>query len=183
MIYIIIPTTKERRERLNKCIESIRLNNFPVTICIYEGEDGGYVRAVLNTLQGINGLCFILGDDAILDKDCIKTLYEKYESLDNKEEWLLQPYEQIQKGNLATMPFCHSDIIKRYLFSGYKHNYSDTELTDRMLAMGRYLPVLEAKINHEHFTCGAEIDETYKKNNATMEEDRLLYLKRKNNYD
>lgn len=183
MIYIAIPSTKERRNRLEKCIEAIKLNTkYPVAICTYENEerckDIGWVKAVHKLLEGINGLVFILGDDAIIEPNCIEKLYEEYIKLPNKEEWLLQPYEQINKGELATFPFAHSDILKTYISKEYNHNFSDTELTEVMKKKGRYLPVLEAKVYHEHFTVGAKLDETYKKTTDLLEKDRLTFQRR-----
>jgi hypothetical protein len=179
MIYCIIPTTKERRQRLQKCIDSIRdsVCNEPITICSYENFDGGWVNATHKLIQDINGIVFLLGDDMVLDKDCIQELWNNYEN-----GFLLQPDEQHHRGNLAVSPFCHTDILKSYLFKGYKHLYADEELTEVMKAMGKYKPVLTAKLDHQHFSNNAApLDETYKLSQSYFDHDRVLFNERKRN--
>lgn len=190
MIYCLIPSTKERRPRLEKCVEAIHVKmKYPTAIVTYENEDGctdvGWVRAVHKTLEGINGVVFILGDDAIVEPECIEKLYEAYQALPDKEQWLLQPYEQFHKGELATFPFCHSDILKKYIYKGYKHLYSDTELTLMMKSFGRYLIVPEARVDHQHFLTGTvPMDETYKATQSLGNEDAKLFQERvRNNFE
>ena len=182
MIYCLIPTTKERRERLQKCVDSIHLNTkYPIAICTYENEEGcedvGWVKAVHKLLEGINGICFILGDDAIIAPDCIEKLYEAYQ-----EGYLLQPYEQINKGTIATFPFCHSNILKQYIHKGYIHNYSDTELTEIMKQKGKYLYIPEAKVDHQHFVMDYKLlDNTYCATKQFLEKDKQIFEERKKN--
>lgn len=185
MIYVCIPTTKERRPRLQKCIDALRLNTkYPIAICTYENEEGctdvGWVTAIHKLLEGINGLVFILGDDAIPDPDCIERLYDTYKMLDNKEEWVLQPFEQYHQGELATFPFCHSDILKKYIFKGYKHLWSDTELTQIMRAKGRFGRVHGAYVDHQHYISDKKLfDETYEKSLKMNDADKQLFQERK----
>jgi len=186
MIFVIIPTTKERRPRLEKCIEAIHKNTkYPITICTYEQEEGcndiGWVKALHKMLEGIDGLCFCLGDDVIIAPDCIEKLYETYEKLHNKEEWVVQPYDLISKGELASLPFCHSSILKKYIYKGYQHNYSDTEFTAIMKMKGRYFTVEDAIADHQHFTVGAKYDETYRKTHELGTIDKQLFEKRQTN--
>jgi len=192
MIYVIIPSTKERRPRLEKCIAALKLNTkYPISICTYENEEGctdvGWVKAVHKMLEGINGLVFILGDDAIVAPNCIAKLYEAYMRLPEKErsEWLLQPNEQFHKGQLATFPFCHSDVLKKYIYKGYNHLYSDTELTCVMINKKRYGYVSAAIVTHEHFLQdGKLLDETYRNTQKFWTEDKVLFIiRQKNNFE
>ena len=179
MIYCLLPTTKERRPRLQTCIDSIRdsVCNEPITICVYENFDGGWVNATHKIIEGINGVAFLLGDDMVLEPDCIQELWNNYE-----DGFLLQPNEKHHHGNLAVSPFCHTDILKSYLFKGYKHLYSDEELTEVMKAQGKYKPVLTAKLDHQHFSSGQSVfDETYRTSQSYSEHDRLLFNERKRN--
>ena len=57
LLYILIPTTKSRRDRLAKCIQSIKDNvSIPHAIVTYENSRGGFVPAIHDMLKGINGL-------------------------------------------------------------------------------------------------------------------------------
>lgn len=172
---------------MEKCIAAIQARmKYPTAICTYENEIGcpdvGWVAAVHKLLEGINGIVFILGDDAIVEPECIERLYEVYMSIPDREEWLLQPYEQFHKGELATFPFCHSDILKKYIYKGYKHLWSDTELTNIMRAKGRYGKVIDAKVTHVHYLENKDLfDETYAASLNNNGPDHELYNKRKAN--
>jgi len=186
MIYVLIPSTKERRERLQKCIDAIKVyQKYPTSIVTYENEkdckDVGWVKAVHKLLDGIKDdqLVFILGDDAIVAPDCIAKLYEAYTALPPDDEWLLQPYEQFHQGRLATFPFCKAGVLKKYIHKGYKHLWSDTELTLVMQSKNKYGTVKEAKVDHQHFLENtALIDETYKASQALNDEDHKLFEER-----
>lgn len=180
-VYVIIPTTPERKDRLKLCIDALNNSTYkPVIVCTYENTLGGCVEPQLKMLERINGIVFILNDDMIVDKLCIEKLMEKYQY-----GLLLQPDDHIHNGNLATASFAHSDTIKKYLHKGYKHNFNDNEITDRATADGVYTPVLDAKLYHLHFTMNPElVDDTYRASQSFFEQDRALYIKRKqNNYE
>jgi GT2 family glycosyltransferase len=182
IVYICIPTTPGRRDRLQTCIEHIRANDFPHAILIYENQDGGCVAAEHNMLQGIDGLVFILNDDMEIAPDCIRKLYEAYMREFGGRDGLVQPFEQIHQGKIAVSPFCHSDVIKKYVHRGYIHNFNDTELTEVMKARGKYLYVSEAKMVHRHWTREGELnDETYRLTSAAYKQDQALFEKRKAN--
>ena len=78
IITIIIPTTKERRSRIDKCLTALKDNaGVPIRIVIYENEDGGWVGAVHNAISDIGGIVYIMNDDMIIHPNCIKTLLER----------------------------------------------------------------------------------------------------------
>jgi hypothetical protein len=149
-----------------------------------ENSGGGWVKNIHKMLENINGVCFCVGDDAILAPDCLEKLMNAYEALPNKEEWLLEPDEQFSHGAIAQFPFAHSDLLKKYIHKGYFQNYSDTELTEVMKKKGRYLYVPEAKLDHQHFMSGAVYDETYKLSHSKGQDDqRLFNLRKQNNFE
>jgi GT2 family glycosyltransferase len=113
-----------------------------------------------------------MNDDMVIQPDCIKILLEAYD--DN----VVYPDDGINNGTLATTFLCHSGYIETNLFKGYKHNYSDTEFTERSKILGKLKYVPEAKLIHKHWTTGAPKDETYTKNTLTLEQDKALFYER-----
>lgn len=186
MIYIIIPTTKERRGRLARCVDALKQNTkYPICIVTYENEkdctDVGLVPAVHKMISGINGLMIMYNDDVIAENDFVEKLYEAYlaKPENERDEWMFSPWENFHKGENAAFPLCHTNVIKKYLYKGYNHLYSDIELTQKMKMLGRYQPVLEARAHHYHFLENNNLeDETYKSSQALNGKDRELYLKR-----
>lgn len=186
MIYIIIPTTKDRRPRLKELIESIQEHTQNVRHCIvvYENSDGGWVSAILNAIKDINGYCVLLGSDTIVEKDWLKNLWTAFVKAFPDGTGVAEPYNELHGDKICQHPLAHSSTIRKYLHPGYVHWYSDNEFTDRARADGKLIYVPEARIEHKHFTNGkAQVDETYKIvfNPQTNERDRMLYQKRKQN--
>jgi hypothetical protein len=175
-VTIFIPTTRERRKRLNDCLDAVRDNsNYPHRILIYEGNDGGYVNAVHKMLEDINGLVCVIGDDMIPQKDWLKIL------MDNYNDNFVYPDDGLRHERIATTFVCEADYLRKYLYKGYRHNFSDTELTEVSRLLGKLKYVPEAKIIHNHFTNGAEKDETYKAQDKTFQKDKDLFNSRKAN--
>lgn len=179
MIYIVIPTTPERRYRTEQLVKSIQENtDIPYVLCVYENNDGGWVKAVYNAIEGINGLVWLLGSDTIVEKDALKTLYNAYTETFPLQDGICEPFNEMHGETLCQHPFGHSETIKKYLDKRFVHWYSDTYMTLLARKDGKLLYVPEAKIQHNHFVNGkAEVDETYKTifNPETVEKDRLLF--------
>lgn len=184
MIYCIIPTTPERRKRLSKLIESLRAQDFPHCVVIYENQCGGVVKALHEAIKGIHGVCLILNDDMILGRGCLKELYGKYIHAFPKLDGIAQPYEDMHRGELGVSPMLHSDLVKRYWFKGYIHNFGDTELTAIFKKKGKYIIVEEAKLTHQHFLKDKKlIDKTYIATQKEYSTDEMLFIeRRKNNF-
>lgn len=177
MIYIIITTTKQRRERLQKCIDAIRLSTIPHSIVLYENSDGGCVLALRKAISGIDAPVFILNDDMIVEPDCLRTLYDEYLK---DPSCVYQPYEGIHEGKLAVSPFCHSSTIKPYFEKGYIHSFWDTELTIMSMAFNKYRIINTAKLDHQHVIRDPSLqDETYKISQDSLAVDTLLFNQRK----
>jgi hypothetical protein len=184
MVTILIPTTPERRERLSKCIDSIREHTTqPYRLMIYENNYEGYVKAIHTLLEGVNGLVWCLNDDVVLKNDALKILTEKFNQLYLKWNGLLQPRDGIQEGNVCTLPFCHSKIMQRMTFRGYHHNFADQEFTMVMKGLGLYNYVPEAVVEHQHWINNkAEKDKTYTDSQILFEQDHKLFEKRLADY-
>lgn len=186
MIYIIIPTTKDRRPRAQQLLESIQEHTQNVQHCVvlYENRDGGWVPAILNAIKGINGYCVLLGSDTIVEKDWLKNLWEGFCRAFPNGDGVAEPYNEIHGDKLCQHPLAHSSTIRKYIYPGYVHWYSDNDFTDQAVRDGKLVYVPEARIQHNHFVNGkAEMDETYKVvfNPKTNEQDRQLYERRKAN--
>lgn len=186
LIHICIPTTPERRPRLHELLQSIykHTDDIPHSIVIYENEDGGWVPAVHNMLHDINGFCVILGSDVVVEAGWLSTLWNGFIAAFPDGSGAAQPYDEIHGGKLCQHPLAHSDTIKKYLHKGYLHNFSDNEMTERLIAENKYIYVPEAKIEHKHFVNKkAKRDATYDKvfDRRNIERDRDLFIKRKKN--
>lgn len=179
MIYVVIATTKERRPRLEKCIAAVRESTIPHSIVIYENQDGGCVLATKKAIEGINGLIFLLNDDMVVEPDCLEKLFKAYTKAFPNQDGVCQPFEDMHRGALGVAPFCHTNTIRPFL-EHYIHNFWDTEFTLVMHSRGKYLPVLDARLLHEHFTNGrSPIDETYRTTSGKYEIDQETFRVRK----
>jgi len=180
MITILIPTTPERRERLATCIASIREHTtMPYKLMVYENNYEGYVKAIHTLLEGLEGLVWCLNDDVVLKNDALKILYDTFDELYPKWNGLLQPKDGIQEGNVCTLPFCHSKIMRQLTFKGYHHNFADQEFTMRMSSMGLYKYIPEAVVEHQHWiNAKAEKDKTYTGSQGKFEADQKLFEER-----
>ena len=183
MIYIIIPTTPERRLRTNQLIKSIQEQTSGVkyTISVYENNDGGWVPAIYNAIDGLKDdtLVWILGSDCIVENNAVKILLDVY----NNVGGVLEPYNELHKDKLCQHPFTTVANIKKYLNKRFIHWYSDNWFTEQAKKDGILTYVPEARIQHNHFVNGrAEVDETYKTifNPETVERDRQVYEQLKN---
>lgn len=183
MIYICVPTTEERRTQTDRLLKSIRENTkIQHSVVLYENWDGGWVPAVHNMLKGIDGFVVLLGSDVVVKDGWLEILWEKFCEKFPRMDGCAQPYDEINHGALCQHPLGHSATIREYLHEGYIHNFSDNEMTERLIAHDRYLYVPESKIEHLHWVNKkATGDETYKKVMESFERDKILYTKRKQN--
>lgn len=177
MITFCIPTTKDRQGRMRELLRSIEetCEEGTYRVLIYQNNDGGWVPAIHNALDGVEGLVWLLGTDCIVEQGALKALIEAH-----REGLILEPYNELHGDTLCQHPFGHSSLIKKYLDKRFIHWYSDNFMTLNAQKDGilRYVP--EAKIQHNHFVNGkAEMDETYKTifDPETVKRDRLLFEK------
>lgn len=192
LIYIVIPTTKERRGRLRELLDSIEENTegMNYSIVIFENELGGWVPAVHKALSGINGFVVLLGSDIVVKKDWLKILWQEFIRQFTDRDGAAQPFDEINNGRLCQHPLAHSETIKKYLDRDFIHNFSDNYMTILLQREGKYLYVPEAKIEHKHFiNKKAEKDKTYEIVFSSFERDRKVFerkmdeIERKNRED
>lgn len=186
MITICVPSTPERHGRLEQLLKSISEHTQDIQhrVLVYENNDGGWVPAVYNLLDGISGYVILLGSDVIVQAGWLSTLYNTFITKFPNGDGVAEPFNEIHGGNLCQHPFAKVETIKKYLYAGYTHQYSDQEFTDRAELDNKLIYVPEAKIQHNHFVNGkAEMDETYKTvfNRQTVQKDQELYNIRKHN--
>lgn len=182
--YILIPYTPDRRSRLLQTMASIWAHTnpevTPYSFVLYENNYIGYPGAILDMVEGIDGFVFMGASDIILGKDWLKILWEKMEEVGRDK--IVEPFNEIQRGQLVQHPLLHSDLVKKYFHRHYFHYYCDNEMTDRAVADGVYVYCPEAPMQHNHVINGkASMDEGYKivLDPARNEKDRQMYEKRK----
>lgn len=181
MINILIPSTPERAERLKTCIESIeKTANTEFKIKTYISEGEGWVKAVHKGLEELEGLTVIVGDDMTFEDNWLAILEEAYNSkFKETKDGLVQPYDEIHKGQLAVCPMADAKVLRQRIHKGYTHNFSDTELTLIMRHLGKYMYVPQAKVNHNHPILGkAENDNTYEFSRQWYDKDKELFNER-----
>lgn len=182
MIYIIIPTTKDRRPRTKELVKSIEetSDGIEYAIVIFENELGGWVPAIYKAIEGIDGLVWLLGSDCIVKDGALKTLYETYMNNFPNNDGVCEPYNELHGDKLCQHPFAHSKTIKKYLDKRFTHWYSDNYFTILANNDNKLVYVPDAIIEHNHFINGkAQLDETYVKifDPVTIEKDKLLFEK------
>jgi len=179
MIYVVIATTKERRGRLEKCINAVKNSTIPHSIVIYENLDGGCVLATKNAIEGIHSEILLLNDDMIVAPNCLQLLKQEYDKNFPNKDGVCQPDDNYHAGRLCSSPYCHTDVLRPFL-SHYRHHCWDQEFTDVMTMKNKYVIVPEAFLDHQHFTKGASLmDKTYTMTNNTFGDDLKIFEKRK----
>lgn len=182
MIYIVVPTTKERRPRLRELLDSIDENTegMKYTVCVYENWDGGWVSAVHNAIDGIDGMVMLLGSDVVVKKDWLRNLWEAFCREFPNRDGAAQPYDEIHRGGICQHPLARADTIRQYLDKDFVHNFSDNWMTDMLQAENKYIYVPNAIIEHKHHVNKKALeDETYKKVAENYTGDRATYLRKK----
>lgn len=183
-ITVVIPTTPERREQTMRCVRAVMENsNYPHKILVYENNDGGWVKAVHNALEGVDGYVALLGSDTVPQKDWLKNLAETFFKTFPNGDGVAEPYNEFNHGGaLCQHPLAHSRTIKKYLYKQFVHWYSDNDFTEQVMYDGLYVFVPSAVVEHHHFlNKKAKFDETYKTifNPETTGKDKLLFERRK----
>ena len=186
MIYIVIPTTKVRRPRLRELLSSIETHteNMRYAVLIYENADGGWVPAIHNAIAGLNGYCVLLGSDIVVEADWLRILWKTFIAAFPAGDGVAEPYNEIHGARLCQHPLAHTSTIKKYLYRGYTHWYSDNDFTDQARRDNKLIYVPEARIEHRHAAINkAAWDETYETvyNPVTNERDRRIYEQRRTN--
>lgn len=169
MIYICIPYTPDRKERLEVAIDSIRstVKAFAYTIVTYENDYIGWANAVRNMIDGLDddSLMFLLESDTLVQEGCVDLLAANYMTkfATASKEIVLEPFNELHNGTLIQHPFCKVKVLKKYINRAYFHQFADNEMSDRIKQDCEYIYLPEAKMEHRHVVNGKAIqDEGYK---------------------
>lgn len=179
MIYILIPTTEERRERFRECVATLQhFAGVPFTVCSYENYREGFIKPIHTLLEDLkdDDIVWCIGDDTrLVEPDTLKRLVEKY-----RPGFIVQPDDGIQSGNIITMPLTDAKTMRDGTWPEYFLNYADTEFTIVATALGRYLYCPDIKVEHSHWRNGkAKRDSTYTFADEMCEKDAKLFEERK----
>jgi hypothetical protein len=179
MIYVCIPTTPERTEKLARAIASIHKSTIPHTICTYTSQGEGSVKGILKLLEGIHGLVAWLDDDCEVTPDYLELLYNGLVKAFPDFSGVAYGYDEFHKDKLVARPLCHSSIIKKYLYSGYYAWFADTEFDYRLRQENRIVWVPEAKTIHHHYLKDPKLmDKTYQGIQNHSNADKALFYQR-----
>lgn len=187
MINILIPTTPDRKKRLEKAVVSvIRSNcNQNLNIIIDTNEYEGYVKSVLRMLDKVDGLTMVVTDDIELWPSTIQALYDAYtQTFPDNDGLCVYGDENWDLKNFG-LPFAHSSVLKETINPIYFHNFHDKEMCDVMKLRGKYLPVPHARITHDHYTRKPELhDKTYQVGEDSSNADGEIYnMRRAKNFN
>jgi hypothetical protein len=183
-MYIVIPTTPERHERTKELLDSINKHiKSPHKILIYTNNDGGWVKAVYNAIEGLSGWVWLISSDCVVENDVLSILW--HAAKDRPADCVYEPYNELHGDILCQHPFARVETIKKYLHPDFVHNCSDVLFTQLAIRDNKLFYVPEARIEHKHFVNGkAERDATYDVifNDDTIKKDRETYDRLKKEY-
>jgi hypothetical protein len=142
------------------------------------GDNKSAIDAINTAALFAKGDIFIVVSD---DTDCMKgwdmAIMEETKGCD---DWILKTNDGIQPW-LITMPVMDRIYYNRFGYiyhPSYKHCFCDTELTCVAEMTGRLIHS-NLKFPHKHYTVNGLPDELNKRNDATFEEGRRNFIKRK----
>ena len=177
MIYVLLPSTPQRENRLRITVESLKRSacdeKIEIITEISEGE--GAVKPVHRMLKDIDGLVVGIGDDTLVDPNTIQELYKAYIREFPNNDGVCAPIEK------DCVFLTHSDMMKKYWYPGYFHLFVDREFFEIMYQKGKLYRVASAKAQHMHHSYGGMQnlnDETYAIAEAHREADGQLFVER-----
>ena len=182
MISVIIPTTPDRDEQLERCIAAVRGSDCDqrIDIIVERNDYEGFVKPVLRILSKLECFCLLLGNDAVVRRDAIQKLYDASVREFKHDNGLCAPIDGTDHGKqLPCHPFAHSRTLRENIYPKYFHNFVDKDLGQVMWRRGLYKVVEEAVIEHHHYIYGkAKRDFTYAISEATSDADGEIYNQR-----
>ncbi len=104
---------------------------------LYENNYIGYPNAILDMVENIEGFVFMGASDLIMGPDWLEILWKKMYAVGI--DHAIEPFNEIQHGNLCQHPLLHSDFVKKYFNRHYFHYYADNEMDERIKADGLYV--------------------------------------------
>ena len=183
MIYVLIPSTPERKDRLALAVASIKASvcTQPIEIVIEISEGEGANKPFYRMLQKVDGLVFNFGDDASVASDFIQKLYDAYVENFPDQDGVCAADDGINDPRaISGFALAHSKTWLENFNPEYVHLFADREWTAIMKNKNRYCPVLTAKAYHHHYTKESHIkfDKTYQWAESHQQEDAELFNKR-----
>lgn len=169
------------------CLEPILKTHERHSVGLHVGDNSSSVEAINKVAEIVKGDLFIVVSD---DFDCFPGWDEWLLSrLQGQNDFVVKTTDTLQEW-LITLPIMDRTYYNRFgyiYYPGYKHLFSDTEMTEVGHLLGR---VIDLRDNdhvflHRH-PCGGfvERDETYLKNDETWNQgETLFYERKKNNFD
>lgn len=147
-------------------------------------ENRSSVEAINNAAKVAQGDILMVVSD---DTDCMDQWnFKILKEVEGKSDWILKTQDGIQDW-IITMPIMDRAYYNRFCYiyhPSYKHLFCDTELTCVADITGRKI-VSNLMFPHNHYSIGkSEIDDVYRKNDATNAEGERIFLERyKRNFD
>jgi hypothetical protein len=182
-VLVCIPTTPERRARVDSCLYHIRkYSNIGCSVLIHENSLGGWVpamRSIMKSLQPAQLVC-VLGDDCEPQEGWLEPLETAFRLNFPDGDGIVQPNDNTWNGLIASYPVTTAGYILKWAYSGYTHNFCDNELAETARKRGKYIYVPESLVLHKHHS-NSEVsyDETYKLQELSSSKDQDLYNQRK----
>lgn len=181
MIYILLPTTPVRSERLKGAIQSIKASicNQPIEIKLEVSQGEGALKPLLRLIDSTDGICLCMSDDAVVAPDAIQILYDTYMRVFPDQDGLCVPSDGITKGEVAGFFFAHTKTLAENIHRAYFHNFADRDLSNVMKIKGKYCAVPEAVITHTHYSQDKSLDDsTYQLNESHSDTDGAIFRER-----
>ncbi|MHB8871222.1 MAG: glycosyltransferase family 2 protein [Candidatus Doudnabacteria bacterium] len=192
MISIIIPYI--RKAGLEKCIESINLLEDEIEYEIVVAEDVNrigcpqMVKYIVSKTKYDNVM--FLADDTEVHQGIMSNSLEKMKLFKdgiglvglNDQFISSDAHATHWLANKGLLPFLGGE----FFHTGYRHCFSDNELTERCKEIGRYTFAKDAILTHNHPIVQQKqelVDDDYSRvySQSYMKHDEMLFLKRKAN--
>lgn len=151
LLKILIPTTRERRDRLEVCIRTIRMHTtIPHMVVVFENNLGGFVPAIHTMLAEVNGPVWCIRDDTVVVDDAIDRMYQKYTELYPTGNGAVQPTNE-PHDKIDTMPLCDANTMRMYAYRGYTDStFATCELVEIMTGLGLCSHASDCSVRHLH---------------------------------
>lgn len=181
-VSFIVPTLG-REEGLKKCLDSIKELNYPqelIDVNVLDGEGTVPQKVARGVVETSGEFIVYAANDMTFDTNCIliavvQSLLLGKRLVSFNEGELLE-----DKGNICTHFIIKRDLIPEIggevFDTRYKHLGVDNLLWSKCVKLNEAYHSETAKIDHRHFTKGAEFDDVYKKawNEENIKHDREL---------
>lgn len=182
MIYVLIPTTPDREDRLQKAIASVKRSmcDQPIEIIVEYNNYEGMIKPLLRMVNRVDGLAILITNDIEIMPSTIQELYNAYIKNFPDNDGLVGWGDGLIKLDEMCFPFAHTKVLREIIHPAYFHNFADRDWTAVMKLRGKYLAVTRPLCTHNHYSRNPALkDKTYEVNESTSDADSLVYAQRK----